>query len=103
MSNEKCTQSCNVRETQVYKLLYTLAKKLVDSEQDPDLISIFSIARAHGYKQSSKLWSEEVKAALDFINSVEEKAEKDKKAAQAEAERSVAAEDNEDPAVPFEK
>ena len=47
-----------------------LCRKLVEIEQDPDLLSVFSIARAHGYKVTSKFWHEEhaalAKAALDY-------------------------------------
>ena len=44
-----------------------LVKRLVAIEQDADIISIFTIARAHGYKSTSKFWHEENAALANTL------------------------------------
>jgi len=41
---------------QVVQAAVDLVEALVNVEKDPDLISIFSIANAHGYRSTSKFW-----------------------------------------------
>ena len=66
-----------------------LCRKLVEIEQDPDLLSVFSIARAHGYKVTSKFWHEEhaalAKAALDYDEYLKRGDKKQPLAKEAEA------------------
>lgn len=44
---------------------HKLATKIIQCEQDPDLLSVFSIARAHGYKVTSKFWHDELKGFVE--------------------------------------
>jgi hypothetical protein len=64
---------------------------MVGIEQDPDLQSVFSIARAHGYKVTSRFWHDELKEAVEYVNATLQRAADEKKAS---AESNV---------VPFEK
>ena len=55
-----------------------LLEKLVAVEQDPDLISVFSIARAHGYKTTSRFWHDEAAAVAVSLKAYHEATQKDK-------------------------
>lgn len=60
-------QKVNAADT-LFEASVKLLNRMITVEQDPDLISVFSIARAHGYKTTSKFWQEELmplKQALD--------------------------------------
>jgi hypothetical protein len=52
---------------ELYSKAKALAQKLIDVEQDPDLLSVFGIARAHGYKATSRFWHDELKALVNTL------------------------------------
>lgn len=61
-----------------------LVKRMVEIENDPDLKSVFSIARAHGYVTTSRLWYQELNtlgAALQAYSDAKEPKEPQKDAA----------------------
>lgn len=49
------------------------ASRVIDIEKDPDLISVFSIARAHGYTVTSRFWHGELKEFVDLLNEYDSK------------------------------
>ena len=57
--------------TELLKLSKALVAKMIDIEKDPDLISIFSIARSRGYVISSQLWHKELKEIADLIKTID--------------------------------
>ena len=58
----------------LYKAAKDLALKMLAIEQDPDIISVFSIALAHGYKVTSRFWHDELKALVASLEAADEKA-----------------------------
>ena len=50
-----------------------LAAKVIEADRSPDMISVFSIARAHGYVVTDKFWSVELKQFVDLVNDYESK------------------------------
>tara|TARA_R110000868_G_scaffold60946_3_gene185535 strand:+ start:1426 stop:1623 length:198 start_codon:yes stop_codon:yes gene_type:complete len=58
---------------ELFKLSKALATKMMNIEKDPDLVSIFSIARAHGYIVTSQLWHKELTDLSEIIKSIEDK------------------------------
>src|SRR6478609_6776438 len=56
----------------LYESAKNLAVKLMGIEQDPDIISVFSIARAHGYKTTSKFWHDELQALGAVLRQIDE-------------------------------
>lgn len=59
---------------ELYEASKNLAIKMMAIEQDPDIISVFSIARAHGYKVTSKFWHDELQALGVVLRAIDEKA-----------------------------
>lgn len=57
---------------ELYEAAKHLALKMLAIEQDPDIISVFSIARAHGYKVTSKFWYDELQALGDVLRKLDE-------------------------------
>lgn len=55
-----------------------LTLKMISIEQDPDIVSVFSIARAHGYKVTSPLWHPELKAIIPLFEADEAKQKQEK-------------------------
>lgn len=63
-----------------------LGLKMIACEKDPDLVSVFAIAQAHGYKPTSQLWAAELKAFVEAFNAYEaEKAASKEKPLTAQA------------------
>lgn len=56
----------------LYDAAKELAIKMINVEQDPDLISVFSIARAHGYKVTSKFWQAELQSLGEVLRKIDE-------------------------------
>lgn len=72
MSNEPKQPDLSAADTkEVYASLKTLVIKMLNIETDPDLISVFSIARAHGYKPTSPFWSKELKESHALLTRLE--------------------------------
>jgi hypothetical protein len=59
-------------DTELIKLTKALVTKMINIEKEPDLVSVFSIARAHGYIITSNLWHKELKELADMIQSIED-------------------------------
>ena len=72
MSNEPKTPDLTAADTkEVYASLKALVIKMLNIETDPDLISVFSIALAHGYKVTSPFWSKELKESDALLARIE--------------------------------
>lgn len=59
-------------DTELIKLAKALVKQMKDIETNPDIVSVFSIARSRGYIITSPLWHKELNeldAALKVIDS----------------------------------
>lgn len=57
----------------LYEASKNLAIKMINIEQDPDIVSVFSIARAHGYKVTSTFWQAELEALKAVLVSIDAK------------------------------
>ncbi len=57
---------------ELYNAAKKLAIKMAGIEQDPDIISVFSIARAHGYKTTSRFWHDELKELGAVLTSIDQ-------------------------------
>lgn len=62
MSTENTTKIAASEVDAAIQSAHKLVTKLIQCEQDPDLLSVFSIARAHGYKVTSQFWHPELNA-----------------------------------------
>jgi len=71
MSNDKTPDLTAADTKEVYASLKALVIKMLNIETDPDLISVFSIARAHGYKVTSPFWSKELKESHALLTRLE--------------------------------
>ena len=71
MSNDKTPDLTAADTKEVYASLRTLVLKMIAVEQDSDLMSVFSIARAHGYKPTSLFWSKELKESDALLARIE--------------------------------
>lgn len=70
--NEKVVVTLPNGGDSLYEAAKNLAIKMLNIEQDPDIISVFSIARAHGYKVTSKFWHDELQALGAVIRQIDE-------------------------------
>lgn len=62
------------KDTELYEAAKNLALRMQAIEQDPDIVSVFSIARAHGYKTTSQFWQVELQKLATVLLAIDAKA-----------------------------